>query len=86
LGFGVYESFKQKQLPRFIQWKQMGEGYYVMGLEPANCYVEGRARERENNTLQYIEAGEIKVFEVELGVLDGLAEIAHFKERIVSLK
>ncbi len=57
-GLGISLSYHQKQLPRFIQWKMMGYGSYVLGLEPANCYVEGRAQERERGSLLLLQPGE----------------------------
>jgi hypothetical protein len=85
LGFGVYEKFKKKQLPRFIQWKQMGEGYYVMGLEPSTNYFEGRTKEREKGRLKYIEVGEVMNFELEIGILNGKKEIKEFKMLVESM-
>ena len=59
-----------------------GEGTYVMGLEPSNCGVEGRAKERERGTLQYIEPGGRRHYEVEIGVLTSNEEIDEFQEKI----
>lgn len=70
--------FRQQELPRFIQWKMMGEGTYVLGMEPANCGVEGRAKERERGTLQFLEPGEERHFEIEIGVLASKEEIYRF--------
>ncbi len=79
LGLGVFAQFRQKELPRFIQWKMVAEGEYVLGFEPANCLVEGRAKEREQGTLQFLEPGETREFLVHIGVLDGSAAIDQFK-------
>ena len=46
-GFGVYCAYRKEQLPYFTEWKMMGEGTYVVGMEPANALVLGRATERE---------------------------------------
>ena len=78
-GFGVYCHYSAKQLPRFIEWKMMDAGTYVVGMEPANCLVMGRPAERDADTLQYLEPGEQRHYEVEIGVLDGAAEIAEFE-------
>lgn len=43
-----------KQLPHIVQWKNPGYGDYVMGIEPANCYPEGREKQKEYG-LDYIE-------------------------------
>ncbi len=68
-GLGLRVRYDARALPRFIQWKMLGEGTYVMGLEPANCLVEGRAAERARGTLQMLAAGETRRFWVELSVL-----------------
>jgi hypothetical protein len=81
-GMGVYIKYRQSELPRYIEWKQMGEGTYVVGCEPASCVVEGRAKERERGTLQFIESGEKREFHLEIGVLDGAEEIQEFEERL----
>jgi hypothetical protein len=72
---GVAIRFNKNQLCRFTQWKQMGEGEYVLGLEPCNCHVEGRAKAREDGTLQFIKPGEIRNFEIEIEIIDGMDEI-----------
>jgi hypothetical protein len=44
----------------------MGHGAYVLGLEPANCGTEGRSKERARGTLQSLEPGESREFQVEI--------------------
>jgi hypothetical protein len=60
-GFGFYIKYRKEQPPQFIEWKMVGEGTYVMGMEPANCLVEGRDKERERGTLRFLEPGEKNV-------------------------
>jgi hypothetical protein len=84
-GLGVYVRYPKTELHRFIEWKMMGEGTYVVGMEPANCLVQGRAKERERGTLQFIEPGETREFHLEIGVLSGEEEIREF-ERIAGSK
>ena len=52
---GVAIHFNENQLFNFTQWKQMGEGEYVLGLKPCNCYVGGRFDAKNNGTLEYLE-------------------------------
>jgi hypothetical protein len=85
-GIGVYVKYRKSELHRFIEWKMMGEGTYVVGMEPANCLVQGRAKERERGTLQFIEPGEAREFHVEIGVLSGRAEIEEFERQVASIK
>jgi hypothetical protein len=69
-GFGVYVKYPLDQLPNFIEWKMMGQGTYAVGVEPANCYVEGRSVERERGTLRYLEPGDEKEILLEIGIID----------------
>src|SRR5262249_23235055 len=36
-------SWATHNLPYLVQWKMPGLGTHVLGIEPANCHVEGRA-------------------------------------------
>ena len=75
LKIGVAIHFNNDQLFNFTQWKQMGEGEYVMGLEPCNCYVGGRTDPRNNNKMEYLEPGETRNFDLTIEFLDGIDEI-----------
>lgn len=55
---GLEISFDPKVLDHFIEWKMMGVHDYVLGLEPANCYVDGRDKIREKGDLKFIRPGE----------------------------
>ncbi|MGC8850556.1 MAG: DUF4432 family protein, partial [Candidatus Bathyarchaeia archaeon] len=81
-GIGVYVKYKRSQLDYFIEWKMMGEGVYVVGMEPSNCKVEGRAKMREEGTLKFLDPGESRIYELEIGVLASNAEIASMERRI----
>jgi len=69
-GIGVNIKFNVNQLEKFIEWKQMGEEEYVVGLEPATWYPEGRAKARRKNELEFIKPGETKNFELELEIVE----------------
>ena len=83
-GQGVFLRFHKKTLPRLVQWKMMGYGSYVLGLEPGNAGVTGRAAERAQGTLPVLQPGETRSYRLEIGVLDGTEEIEAF-ERAVKL-
>jgi hypothetical protein len=78
----VYVRYRLAELPRFIQWKMVGVGTYVTGLEPANCLVEGRDKDRARGILQFLEPGEQREYVVELGVVAGAAAIASMVKKI----
>jgi len=75
LELGVVIHFNKNQLFNFTQWKQMGEGDYVMGMEPCNCYVGGRTDPRNSGILEYLEPGETRKFDLTIELLNGLDEI-----------
>ena len=74
-GLGPYVKFDKSQIKNMIEWKQTGEGEYVVGLEPGTWYLEGRKKARESGQLDFIEPGEIKQFEIEVGVTDSIDKI-----------
>ncbi len=78
LMLGIFIRYNCGELPRFTEWKMMGAGTYVVGMEPGNCGVLGRAAERAAGTLQILPAGEEQQFHLDLGVLDGEDEIRGF--------
>ena len=81
-GIGIWLKFNKNNLPHLIQWKQVGEGEYVCGIEPGNSLVRGRAIEREKGTLKFIEPGEIINFRLEFNILTSIKDIDNFKNII----
>jgi len=70
LGMGMYMKYDKTALPYFVEWKQIGEGDYVIGLEPATWLPEGRAKARELGQLKQIEPdGKFETF-IEIGLTD----------------
>ena len=74
-GLGLAVRFDTEQLPALQQWRMMGEGTYVMGIEPANCRIEGRLNAAREGVLPFLEAGETRTYEIEFQVLTTRAEI-----------
>lgn len=58
LGLSFTVTYRVAELPWIIQWKMMGEGEYVLGLEPANCYPEGQERFAQRGLLKHLAPGE----------------------------
>lgn len=59
----------KKELWNFTEWKHLASGDYVLGLEPCNNYGLGVFEEERNGTLEYIEPGEVREFNLEFGVI-----------------
>lgn len=68
-GFGVYVKYNAQQLPRFVQWRMLGAQDYVLGLEPCNCGVEGRAVDEAHGLLHSLKPGESRTFDLEFGAI-----------------
>ena len=67
-GLGVYIRFRPDQLPHFLEWKMLGEGTYVVGMEPGNCTNAGRAATRKAGELVFLQPQEKREYNVEIGV------------------
>ena len=78
-GLGLTIRFDGRALPYLSEWKMMGEGDYVMGLEPCNAPCENRASLRKKNLLPFLAPGEVKEIRLEIGILEGAAEIGAFE-------
>lgn len=82
LELGLYVKYRKDTLPHFVQWKMMGEGAYVVGMEPANNLLRGRPAEREAGALVELEPGERVSTFLEIGVLSSRNEIKEFKKLV----
>lgn len=69
-GLGAYVRFNKNEMPCMCEWKQMGEGEYVVGLEPSTGYPEGRAQARKDDQIVFLQPGEKKHIQIEIGVVD----------------
>jgi hypothetical protein len=79
-GLGLYIKYNAVELPFFFEWKMNGEGIYAAGMEPANALGEGRAVERAEGRLKFLEPGEKKDYFLEIGVLSSAEEIDSFEK------
>lgn len=62
---GVQLNFERAQLPFLTQWKMLGAGTYVMGLEPSNAPLLSRAQLLERGEMPILAAGEAREFRIE---------------------
>lgn len=83
---GVAIRFNKNQLFNFTQWKQMGEGEYVMGMEPGNCYVGGRVDPANAEILEYLGPGETRNFDLTIELLNGIDEMNTLIKNINNLE
>ncbi len=71
LPVSVALTWDTSHLMRLVEWKMPAEGLYVLGIEPANCHVEGRVVERERGTLVMLEPGERVTYRLEIEITAG---------------
>ena len=70
LGIALTIKFDAKKLPFLTQWKMMGQGDYVLGLEPCNIPPKNRKVLREDKILPLLEPGESTVNNIEVIVTE----------------
>jgi hypothetical protein len=81
-GVGVYLRYREKELPHYIAWRQMAEGLYAVGLEPATNPFSTPAALLEKGYPVMLEPGEERSYKLEFGVLDGGDAIDAFKKTL----
>jgi hypothetical protein len=67
-GIAVNIKFNINQLPYLAQWKMMGYGEYVLGIEPSNVLCKSRKALREENSLPFLQPGETSTNVLEVSV------------------
>jgi Domain of unknown function (DUF4432) len=85
LSLGAYQVFRISQLPHHTVWRMMGEGTYALGMEPSTNRDAGRWDARERGELQWLEPGEERHYDLEVGALAGDAAITDFEARIARI-
>ncbi|QIN81461.1 DUF4432 family protein [Rubrobacter tropicus] len=85
-GLGFYEVYRRDQLPHHFVWRMLGEGTYVVGVEPSTNRTAGRLDARERGELIELSPGEGRTYDLELGALDGNEEINRFARRVEALR
>jgi hypothetical protein len=65
-GVSLKIRFNTDTLPYLVQWKMMGEGDYVLGLEPSNSSGRNRKQLREEHLLPELQPGESVVNKIEV--------------------
>ena len=58
LKLNLSVRYSKATLPFLMEWKQMGQGEYVLGLEPGNCVPEGQSANAAKGFLKHLAPGE----------------------------
>ena len=70
-GLSLTVRYRKDELPFLWQWRNFRERGYVMGVEPGNAHMRGRAYNREQGTLQTLEVGERREYTLEVSAALG---------------
>lgn len=65
-GLSLTIRYRKDELPYLWQWRNLRERAYVMGVEPGNAHMRGRAYNREHGTLPVLEPGERRAYHLEV--------------------
>lgn len=71
-GIGVNVCFNGNDLPEFTQWKMLGKGEYVMGLEPMNYNLDAPKPGDEGCTCPVLKPHESRTYVTTLQFIDSI--------------
>lgn len=74
LSFGLYVEFLTAEFPDLCHWKMMGEGDYVLGIEPCTVPPIGRKRAQEQGVLPMLEPQQARQFHLEFGIITSVED------------
>jgi hypothetical protein len=78
-GTGVSIRYDHGAMPRYIEWRMMGEGQYAVGVEPCTNGF-GRQQVRETGELIVLQPGDSRTYRTRLGII-GAEEAAALRAR-----
>ncbi len=70
-GLSLTIRYRKEQLPFLWQWRNFKERAYVMGIEPGNADMRGRAYNRDRGTLPVLKVGERREYDLEVSAALG---------------
>ena len=81
LELGIAIEIDLSTLDHFVQWKMMGAGDYVMGLEPGSSTIDGIEDAVKNGSMKYLEPGESREYELTFHILKGREAYEQIKKK-----
>jgi len=68
LGISFSLKYDTANLPLLMQWKMMGEGEYVLGIEPSNSILGSRKDLKEKNILAFLKPNETTTNRIKISI------------------
>jgi hypothetical protein len=81
-GLGVSLAYSHKMLPEYVDWRQMAEGLYAVGIEPATNPFGNIPELIERGYPLMLEPAEARTYELDFGIVIGQEEIDEFEQRV----
>jgi len=64
----------------------MGEGEYVVGIEPSNNFVRGRSASRAAGELEWLAPGETRQFNLTMEIISGSEQLLTLRREINNVR
>jgi hypothetical protein len=80
--WGLEVRYDGAAFPRFLQWRYLDAGTYVIGFEPTTNGVDGRDKDREAGRLIILEPGESRRYRTVVRVLADAASCDDLRARV----
>ncbi len=80
-NLAVYEHYRSDTLPYLVLWRMLGQGTYVVGLEPSTNGTAGRHDVRAKGELVVLEPGESREYDLVIGAHSGAGAVAEHLRR-----
>lgn len=86
LGLGLRLTYTAAHLPRFMEWKSIASGDYVIGLEPSNSSVYGRPYHEARGSVHHLAPFAKETNVLTFTVLDGAEALQKARAEIARLQ
>lgn len=73
-GLGVVVTYSRTVLPRLYEWRMMGQGRYLVGIEPSTCGLEGRREALASGRTTFLPPGGIHACSLRIDVHAGFSQ------------
>lgn len=83
-GLGLRVSYDARVMPRYIEWRMMGDGQYAVGIEPCTNGF-GREAVRQAGELIVLQPGERRTYLTEVAVLSGPEPVETFRREVAGV-
>lgn len=75
LQMGFTLKFDNQTLDKFLQWRYLNKGEYVLGFEPATNYIGGRTEERKKEKLKTLSPRGKETHKLQIDFYDRLEDV-----------